>query len=120
LYETLIEPKGEMLAGKWKNETTIYLYHFPEYPVAQNISLGSNISLKNNSSFSILNVSIYLKDTQKEVLSVNKLSANESIKFEFNREGLYELLYSIANIQKIEKRNIKVIPQLKKIILNSR
>jgi hypothetical protein len=114
LYESLMENKGEMLAGKWKNETIIYLYHFPEHAVVQKISLGSNTSLKNNSSFSILNVSIFSKDTKKEVLSVKKLSPNKSIKFEFNREGSYELLYSIANNKKAEKRNIKVIPQLNK------
>lgn len=114
VLQNLIQTEGRVLAGKWKDEFTIYLYHFPEYPVAQKITVGSTVSMKNNSRFAILNVSIYLKDTKKEVLSIKRVSPSQIIQFEFSREGSYDLLYSIADNQKIEKRNIKIVPQLRK------
>jgi hypothetical protein len=114
IFQNLNQHQGKMMAGKWKNETIIYLYHFPEYSIDQKIAVGSIVSMKNNSNFAILNVSIYSKDVQKEVLTLKTLSPNQSIQFEFNKEGSFDLSYSIADNQKIEKRIFKVVSQPRK------
>lgn len=101
--------EGKALPEVPRKETTLYLLGRSRKPVEQRISLNYPVSLKNNSDFPVLSLSILFKNPQKHVFFLKELAPKKAVQLEFVREGVFDLFYSFAWDQKIHKRVLKII-----------
>ncbi len=109
---TLLHLEKEMLPEIRKNETAVFLHHFPKKPIEYQVPIKSPLALKNNSSFAIANLSFFSRNAQKEVFCFKDLPPHKVIQLEFVKEGFYTLFYSFPFNQKVEERLINIVPQL--------
>ncbi|MFQ5443832.1 MAG: hypothetical protein ACE5EK_04360 [Nitrospinales bacterium] len=101
--------EGKSLREIPRKETTLYLQSFSRKPIEPQAPIHSAVSLKNNSDFTIINFSILCRESRKRIFHLNELAPKKIIQLEFAQKGVFDLFYSFAWDQKIEKRRLKII-----------
>lgn len=56
---------------------------------------GSEVTLKNDNSNAVYNISLINDKSGKSLVSVAEIPAGNSVKMEFSKEGIYRLYYSL-------------------------
>ncbi len=107
-WSTLLNFSESYPSELWNKQETILLNNDPDKSCSFQGITNTPISLQNNYNFPVFNLYIYSSDTEKVIFELPELPEKKSIKFEFIKEGVYELYCSAEGSSSISKTTFNI------------
>ena len=111
-WPTLLELNENHPPATRKDQKTVFLKNLSKNFALRESLVDGLISIKNNCNSPVLNFSIYSKKAEEQVFKLPELPDKNSIRLEFNKEGVYELNFFVAGSTSFSKITFNVLPAL--------
>ena len=95
-----------------KGQQTIFLNNCCQGSPSREVQIKNSVSIKNDCNNPVLNFYIYSKKARKIILKLPLIPKNESIRLEFEKEGMYEVRFFVAGSTSFAKVNLNVLPRI--------
>jgi hypothetical protein len=107
-WSTLLNFSGSYPSEAWNIQKTILLNNDQDKSCSLQGITNTSISLRNNYNFAVFNLYIYSSNAEKIIFELPELPEKKSIQLEFNKEGIYELYFSVAGSSSISKTTFNI------------
>ena len=95
-----------------KGQQTIFLNNCYQGSPSREGQIKNSVSIKNDCNNPVLNFYIYSKKARKTILKLPLIPENESIRLEFEKEGMYEVRFFVPGSKSFAKVNLNVLPRI--------